>query len=176
MKFNGLNPKHWSLEIVELNLPRQNFLPWFTSPKGKIVVLPPLITHNAHQPSFSLCSDLSFFPIIPPFWHGLSFLYVWYTLSSVSPLWTINSMRVSICSSGKGSQLQHCWHFRLANSLLWEAILCIIEHTDNNIPDLYRLDVTSIPTPLVTAKNISRHWRMFPRYQHHFCLRTTDTE
>lgn len=45
--------------------------------------------------------------------------------------------------------LEHYWHFRPDNSLLWG---CLVHHRMNSIPGLYPLDASSTPPPLPWPK------------------------
>lgn len=116
--------------------------------KGKIRVLPtPTITHNAHQPSCLLCSAF----LSSPSYHlsdmVFNFLCMIHTVLCLpAPNCKLHESRHPLIGN-RGPQPQHRQHFGLDNSLLWEAVLCIIGHIEGSIPDLHQQDASSTPHP-----------------------------
>lgn len=146
---SGLNPKDWSLQVMELNLPRQNFLSRFTSPKRvklESFLPPPSPTMPTSPPAYSVLLFFLLHHTIFPTWSLISLRMIHTVLCLPAPNCKLHESRHPLIGN-RGPQPQHRQHLGLDNSLLWEAVLCIIGHTEGSIPDPHQQDASSTPHP-----------------------------
>lgn len=73
----------------------------------------------------------------------------------------VEQLDVRVTDQSRVSRAQHCWYFRLDNSLFWGAVLWLAGCLEASLASTYQMWVAFLP-PFVTTRNASTLYRASP--------------